>query len=265
MSRLCCSHYLLSGPVDGREPRPRRLDEEDEYEEELRRAAAEAAAANGDRIFSNVNSQEEAAALEADMRDGKLSVHVFDPLLGSADAYQSQEGRRSCCFHRLWGRSKCAAERCRRKSVVVLDSSKMRSLSCKPPSPSALHLVNIPSSHQGSPLLGSLVVGDTICVGSNNGTKGPATAFNMTGGAIPYLRSWVCRREEGQSVVELKRRVSRASVECGLGIALHDSELRRSTLLFGGAFDDGKLSPKIANAQVRFFEKGIMISIIEVS
>ena len=114
-------------------------------------------------------------------------------------------------------------------------------------------LCGIPSAHPGAPSLGDLIVGDTVCIGSGE-------IFNMTGGYIPYLRSWVCGRDEGQSVVDLKRQVSRASTECGLGAALHDSELRRTTVLFGGAMDDGNICPSLSNAQVRFFEKGILVS-----
>ena len=56
---------------------------------------------------------------------------------------------------------------------------------------------------------GSVVLGDTWCVGATH-------SFNVTE-CIPYLRSWVCTRLEGDTLVDLKRQVARSSMESLLG------------------------------------------------
>jgi hypothetical protein len=102
---------------------------------------------------------------------------------------------------------------------------------------------------------GALVLGDTWCVGNTS-----ITSFNMTE-CIPYLRSWVCSRTEGDSVVELKRQVARSTMESALGNMYHDSELRRAVIVFGDSVaNSDTFVPCIENASVRLFNGGVYIA-----
>jgi hypothetical protein len=97
---------------------------------------------------------------------------------------------------------------------------------------------------------GSLILGDTWSVGATSRT------FCLTSN-IPYMRSWVCSRMEGDAVVELKRQVARSSMESLLGNMYHESELRRATLIFGDAFNTSTFLPSLPNCNVRFYHGGI--------
>ena len=187
-------------------------DEEDDYEAELRRGAAETAAetARGDVA----SSDEGVAAAAADREDGKLLVSMYAILCAGLRMLIGRGAGRDglALLKQLVGDDLNACWKDATRNLVMEVSDFGTNGGASEANPRRhlryvrISLAGIPSSHPGAPSLGQLVVGDTLCISGSAGASG-ASAFNMTGGAIPYLRSWVCGREEGQCVVDLRTAV----------------------------------------------------------
>ncbi len=226
----------------------------------------EAAAADGEakEAAAAEKAQEAVEDTSADFADGKKLVRMYGLLCRGMQALV-QRGGRVCTrtalvqavgddLASLWADALDHLE----VSVSDLGATATATTAARHLRFVRVALRAIPSGVAARGVLGAIVVGDTIVV-DHNAPAGTA-AFNLNAG-IPYLRTWVCARDEGQSVVDVKRAVSREHIEIGLGAALHDAELRRTQLVFGG--DDltaHALCPSLTGAACRFFARGLLLT-----